>query len=738
MRQRQRKIAKAASSSEPDLDAVDLFVRALKFHRLGEWAAARAGYKQVLEKSPNEFDALRLLGVCEHQCGDTEAGARLLQRALLIDPRSAAVYSHLSAMLIALKRPAEALGHCESALAIAPDSADAHYNRGNALLALRRFPEAVISFDKTIALDPENLDALSNRGNALLEMRQFDEAIENYNGLLALKPSHGLAILNRGAAFKDSGQLEKALADFDLALALSPNHCGAWINRGETLRLLQRGDEALASFDKALSINPELSDAWLGRANVLMLLMSGRVNETLAACQHALAIKPDSVMALIQLGQWHAQQGDAEAAMMYFDRALSIKPDHEVALANRIYTLDFSNDDTAQHQAARVEWWRQIGSSIAAARPLHHYNGRDPHRRIVLGYVSAEFKQRSAAYVFRPVLANHDKTRFKIVCYSASPTNDAVTDTFRNLADGWRDVSQWSDDRLADCIRSDQVDILIDLSGHGGGNRLRVFALKPAPVQVTAWGHATGTGLPTIDYLFSDPVAIPAEVRHLFAEQIYDLPCLMIVEPPLAEIRRPARPVMSNGYVTYGVLNRVSKISDAAISVWARILQSDVTSRLLLKDHLIDDASVRATLLERFARHGIAPARICFQGRTSREAHLAAHQQVDICLDPFPQGGGVTTWEALYMGVPVVAKLGNSVASRLAGAILSAVGLSDWVAANDDEYVEIALRSTRERLEEIRSELPSLIERRCRPAEYTRAVEEAYRTMWRKYCAERL
>lgn len=311
-----------------------------------------------------------------------------------------------------------------------------------------------------------------------------------------------------------------------------------------------------------------------------------------------------------------------------------------------------------------------------------------------------------------------------------------MTGSFRHSADRWRSIVQWSDDRLTDCIRADKVDILIDLSGHGDRNRLRTFAAKPAPIQVTAWGHSTGTGLPTIDYLFSDPVTLPAEARHLFAEHIHDLPCLMIVEPPPAELRCPEPPATSNGYVTYGVLNRVSKISDVAIAVWARILRSAVTSRLLIKDKLIDDATVQRSLLQRFAGHGITPDRICFQGSTSREGHLTAHQQVDVCLDPFPQGGGVTTWEALYMGVPVVAKLGNGMTSRVAGAILSSIGMSDWVAADDDEYVAIALRSTPDRLRTIRSELPGLIQQRCSPAEYTRAVEEAYRTMWQKYCGE--
>ena len=251
---------------------------------------------------------------------------------------------------------------------------------------------------------------------------------------------------------------------------------------------------------------------------------------------------------------------------------------------------------------------------------------------------------------------------------------------------------------------------------------------------MTAWGHATGTGLPTVDYLLSDPVAIPAEVRHLYAERIHDLPCAIIIEPPPAGLRSSEPPVTSNGYLTYGVFNRVSKLSNAAIAVWARILQSDVRSRLLIKHQLIDDPSIRSMLLEKFAFHGIAPDRISLMGSTSREQHLAAYRQVDICLDPFPHGGGVSTWETLYMGVPVVAKLGNGVTGRVGGAILSAIGMTDWVATDDDQYVAIALRSTPERLRTIRHELPDLIDRCCSPAAYTRAVEAAYRTMWQKYC----
>jgi predicted O-linked N-acetylglucosamine transferase (SPINDLY family) len=251
---------------------------------------------------------------------------------------------------------------------------------------------------------------------------------------------------------------------------------------------------------------------------------------------------------------------------------------------------------------------------------------------------------------------------------------------------------------------------------------------------VTAWGHPTGTGMPAIDYLLSDPLLLPTEVRHLFAEQVCDLPCAIIIEPPPAALRCKEPPVASSGYVTYGVFSRVSRFSNAAISVWSRILRSDATARLLIKDHLINDPSVQSRLLQNFAANGIAPDRIDLMGSTSREEHLAAYQRIDICLDPLPHGGGVSVWEPLHMGVPIVTALGNGMASRVGGAILSAIGMTDWIANDKDQYVNIALRSNPDRLRTIRHELPDLIDRRCGPAAYTRSVEAAYRTMWQTYC----
>ncbi len=713
-------------------DVAELFARASAFHHSGDIAQAQAGYIEILQSNPNHFDALHMLGVSEQQLGHSQSAERLLRQALLMDPQSAAArYAH-AVTLSALRRHDEALACYDAVIALTPDFADAHMKRGLLLSQLGRFTDAIKSYDNALAIDPRHLDALQHKGEALHYLGRFDAAIACYDKILAVQPAHFAAVVDRGCAFKDLGRASEAIAEFDRALTLSPDHPIVLINRGETRLSLKQNAAALADFDRVIAINPGMALGWLGRANVLML--DKQVSQALQACEHALAIEPNSAKALTQIGQCHALLGNAQTAVSFFDRALAIKPDGEIALQSRIFSLDFGDGDDALRQAARSEWWRRIGSPIAAKYPPHHDNKRDPNRRIVLGYVSGDFRHHSSAHAFRPVMQNHDKSQFELICYSTSPTTDHVTDSFRQHADRWRDVVQWTDDQLADCIRADKVDILIDLPGHTRGNRLRVFARKPAPIQVTAWGHGSGTGMPVMDYLFTDPVSVPAEARDLFAEQISYLPCTFIIEPPPLEQRAAEPPVTSNGYVTYGVFTRASRMSEQAIKLWARILRADAASRLILKDHMLDDVSIQTRLKENFAAHGVTPDRLSLMGSTSREEHLAAYRLIDIGLDPFPHGGGVSTWESLYMGVPVVTKMGHSQSTRVGGAILSAIGMTEWIAGDDDQYVDIALRSTPDQLRTIRNRLPDLIAARCSPAAYTQVAEAAYRMMWERYC----
>jgi predicted O-linked N-acetylglucosamine transferase (SPINDLY family) len=687
-------------------NAAEALARAQALHQRGLVSDTQAVCREILQMVPRHFHALQLLGVTEYQNGRYEEADRLLQQALSVEPRSVAALSNRGVVLHELKRFVEALASYDKAVAVQPDCAEALSNGANALAQLERFEEAIARYDKALAVRPGYAEVYSNRSNALFQLRRFDEA----------------------------------LASCDQALALKPHDADALSNRGNVLAELRRFDEALATYDRALAVNPGLSTAWLGRGNVLLNL--NRYDEAFAAYQKALQAKPDNVNAMSQLAHFYERQGRTDEAIACYDRALALKPDFADAISNRVFTLDFAaNVGVEEQQAARKYWWRQIGAKIAETSSFRHDNDPDPARRIVLGYVSADFRRHSAAAAFRPVLQNHDKTQFEVVCYSCSVVQDEKTEDFRRIADKWVDASQWSDRVLADRIHADKIDILVDLSGHSAGHRLGAFARKPAPVQVTAWGHATGTGLPTIDYLFSDPVTMPPSVRHLFAERLYDLPCIITTEPPPPGLRPADPPILAKGYVTFGVFNRMSKVSDDAVAVWAGILDRVPRSRLLMKDGALNEDSLRAVLTERFARHGVAPDRIDFLGYTPREQHLAAFGNVDICLDPFPQNGGVSTWEALHMGVPVVAKLGNVPVSRSSGAILCSLGMSDWVAASADEYVSIAVTraSMPDDLKTLRHALAGTIANSSsgNGLLYTRAVERGYRTMWEEYCRGR-
>ncbi|MEY9185913.1 putative O-linked N-acetylglucosamine transferase (SPINDLY family) [Bradyrhizobium sp. USDA 326] len=699
----QRAFHNARLQKRQKAEVLPLLGRALQLHKKGLLPEARVTYRQLLQIAPNQLIALHMLGVLESDAKNYQQAEILLSRAVAVDPRSAEAHMSLGVALNGLKRHDEARESYRKALALRPDYALALSNLGNASAALDLHHEAIESYDRALAIDGNLAEAHNGRGGALCRLRNYDEALTSLNRALSIKPDYAAALANRAVA----------------------------------LRELRRFDEAMADCDRAIALAPDDVNGWLWRANVL--LQTQQMAQAMDDCERALAIAPDSAQAHLVLGLCLAGLGRVDEALVSFDSALDIQPDLESAISSKIFTLDFVADASVeQHQQARQVWWERVGAKIASEAAAPHHNSLDPDRRLVLGYVSSDFNAHSAAFIFKPVLQHHDRAQFEIVCYSCSSKMDTTTSEFQGIADRWRDASQWADDRLAAEIRADRVDILIDLSGHTRGNRLGVFARKPAPIQVHGWGHGTGTGLPTIDYLFSDPVAIPAAVRHLFAETVIDLPCFVTLAPLPAGLARAEAPALSNGFVTFGVFNRISKISDEAAEVWSRILERVPGSRLLIKDVALDDQLVRDKLLARFAACRLPVERVDLLGATLRSEHLASFNRVDIALDPFPQNGGVSTLEALQMGVPVVAKLGNSLPSRAAGAILSALGLRDWVAESDEAYVEIAAgRAARiGELDQLRRELPGQINAAAagNPVSYARAVDDAYRAMWIRYC----
>ena len=644
-----------------------LLPAAISAYQQGRYDESRLLCRRIVEKLPNHFDALHLLGVSEIDCNLFEAAEATLRRAVNVNPGS------------------------EEALS----------NRGLALFKLKRYDEARKCQERAVALKPNFTTALSNLGNVLLRLRKYEEALASYDRAVALRPDYADGHSNRGMALLELGRHDEAERSFDSALALAPGHLPSLVGKGMAATKLQRLEAALEIFNAVLAVHPDPG-----------------------------AILPYRARAYYDLGQTDRANADYEAA-------LAIDPASLDAITGRIFVLDFLTDaDFAMHQAARKAWWDGIGARQKRQKVSTAI--ADPDRRVVVGYVSGDFQQHSAAFAFLPVLRHHDHAQFEIIGYSCSRRQDDMTATCRAQMDRWVDASAMSDDELTERIQSDKVDILVDLSGHSEGNRLCVFARKPAPVQVTAWGHATGTGLPTMDYLFADPVTVPEAVRPLFAEEVCDLPSVITMEP-IADAQALMLPMSRAGHVTFGVFNRINKISEDALALWARLMHELPQSRIVIKHGALDDASVAERLIRRFGERGVAEGRLSCIGATPRHLHLQAFADIDISLDPFPQNGGISTWESLYMGVPVIARLGNTTCARAAGGILTSIGLSDWVADDDDGYIAIAktFASQPEHLARLRAELRAMIARSAsgNGEVYTRHVEAHYRTFWRDYCA---
>jgi predicted O-linked N-acetylglucosamine transferase (SPINDLY family) len=724
----QKKLKKQAGAFLPD---------ALAAYRAGRHAEVQSLCWRALLDLPSYFDAMYLLGLSVLECGKFEDARQVLERAVALDPRSAEAHCNLGSALYSLKRYDEAHACLEKSVALKPNYPAAQKNLGNALLRLGLAEQAIAAFDRAVQLKPDEAEAYCNRGVAEMQLRRYEAAALSAERALALQPRHFEALVGKGLAHLELRHYEMAEKALNAALAIKPDHAELVAHRGRLNLLWGRRGQAEADYDAAVALEPTLELAWRGKAQASML--SGNVQQAIVACKKVLERNPACEIGLTLLGACLGRLGETAAAIEHLDRALAIRPDCEEAISKKIFYLDFCpGADFAAQQGARKQWWNAVGSKLPrrqlAARLL------DPDKRIVIGYVSSDFRTHSAAFAFFPVLQSHDKTKVQINCYSGSPTRDGLTAEFQSLADVWVDAVALSDDELADRIQADGVDILVDLSGHTTGNRLGMFARKPAPVQVTAWGSGTGTGLQTMDYLFADPVIIPEAVRPLFAERIHDLPSVITMDP-ISMVQPSAPPMLRNGFVTFGVFNRIDKISDEALAVWSRLLRAVAGSKIVVKHFALDEAFLRDGLISRFVAHGVPQDRVVCIGSSGRRDHLLAFENIDISLDPFPQNGGISTWESLYLGVPVIAKLGNGASSRAAGAILKAIGLDDCVADDDDGYVAIAERFAAEpsQLERLRAELPAMIARSAagNVAVYTRKVEDGYRQFWRDYCASR-
>ena len=559
---------------------------------------------------------------------------------------------------------------------------------------------------------------------------------------IAVAPGNALYFNTLGMAFRGMGDLDRASAALQTALRMNPALAVASINLGNVLS--DAGDYAGAerSFRAALQVEPGHAGGYLSLGNALK--DQGKLDEAIAAWRRAIECRSNYPEAFSNLATLLKDQGMIEPALDYYRRAVTQWPENAALQSNLIYALLFLPHEEPDAWAQETALWNERHARGARPWRQPHASRHDPARRLKIGYVSPDFRDHVVGRNLLPLLRLHDTAAFETYCYSGTVHADAITAEFRNLSNHWRDVAALGDAPLAETIRADGVDILVDLTLHLAGNRLPVFARKPAPVQVSFAGYPGSTGLETMDYRLTDGYLEPIKCGVRSAERgVGEQPIPLAhsfwcYAPDGTEPEVNGLPATGNGYVVFGCLNNFCKVNEPMLTLWARVMEQVAGSRLVI---LTKEGSHRQRTRDRLAKEGVSPGRVRFVGLRPRREYLALYHRLDLALDTFPYNGHTTSLDALWMGVPVVSRCGVTPVSRAGLSQLSHLELPELVAHSEEDYVRLAVALARDtgRLAGLRATLRERM--RASPltdaAGWTRSIEDAYRQMWQRWCEEK-
>ena len=671
---------------------------ALSRYEAGDRPAARAAAEAALAQNPKNADALHLLAVLaqdENRQGEAEGFAR---RALALVPSQPLYLNTLGNGLVAQGRTAEAIAVLGEAVQAAPGQADIMFNLANAERTAGRYEDASETYRKVIALRPGHLGAYNNLALMLKALGDAESAATVLIEATARAPASVEIRFNLGNALHSAGRLDAAESAFRKVIELAPHHADAHVNLGVVLKEGGRPDEAEKLFRAAIALNPNMSQAYVGLADLAD-------DGTMDAVAHRRAV-------------------------------LALKPDLAAVRSSLLMCLQYAPGISREEIAAEHRTFGEIHRSAAPPMFVPHHDFA-PDRKLRLGVVSGDFRFHAMAFFALPVFKARPRDAFELVCYSTGAKVDHHTLSFRADADLWRDVRALSPQALAEVIVRDKIDILIDLSGHTPHNRLLAFALKPAPLQV-AWGDYVDTrGLAAIDVLFGDPVQTPESDDRYYVERVVRFaPDYICYAPPDYAPPIAPPPVARNGCLTFGCFSEATKIGPASVAQWAAVLRAVPDACFLFNGYLWADAARQGKIISLFMDNGIGTDRIRFATGGDHAAFLAQYAEVDVILDTTPYSGGLTTCEALLMGVPVLTVPGDRFCGRHAAAHLINGGYPDGAAKNMDDLVAKAKAFAADHagLTALRARLRKtfLTSRVCDVGTFAQDFYGALRTEWRR------
>ena len=675
-------------------------------------------------------------GRAHHGAGRLAQAEAIYREVLARTPTHAQASTLLVSLLLQGGRLAEATTLCRDDVRRRPDDVGAHLALGALLQAQGALDEAVHVFERVVRLAPDSDVACLQLGHIARARSDPDTALGWFRRAVAIAPG-GMARHELGRTLIDAGRPVEAEPHLRAALAADPGRAELHHNLGIALVAMGRHDEAIEACRRAVVANPSFAAAYNNLGGLLQASM--RLDEAGEAFETALRLAPDAARAANAAGNlagvyaWQARHGDALAAHR---RALALAPTDAALHGSHLFSLLFHPAVDANALRAEHDAW----AARHASQPSFPFGDvdRSPERRLRIGYVCGHYRDHVLGRYLMPLLRGHDRSLVDVVAYSNNRSDDAITARFRETVDTWRDIARLCDDDAAALVHRDRIDILVDTTLHMDGNRLPVFARKPAPLQVTFAGYPGSTGLATIDARLTDIHLDPPGLHdERYVERSWRLPDTFWCYDPLGEDAVPGpSPFEANGYVTFGCLNNFAKTNDRMLAMWAAVLKAVPDAHLSL---LCPHGSHRARTLAVFASLGVDAARIAFVDYGPRSAYLAAFHDIDIGLDTVPYNGHTTSLDSSWMGVPVVTLVGATVVGRAGFSQLTNLGLSSLIARTPDEYVAVAaaLAVDRPGLKELRLTLRERMA--CSPLmdarAFARNIEDAYRHLWRRWCA---
>lgn len=653
---------------------------------------AELSYRKALKIDANNVQIACNLAQTLYERANFSEALIYFEQALKIQPDFSAARVGLGAAFSANGQLKEAEENFRQALKVNPNDVDAHLNLGDHLKNSGKLSEAESCYRTALTITPESAETYVKLAMLLKSMGKVAESISCYTQALSLDPLREKVHNDLGLILAEQSRLNAAEICYQKALEIAPDYWVTHNNLGLTLYAMGRFIESESAFNKALELSP--GQALVFSNLSLPLVAQGKIRAAELSLLKAIEIDPKYVNAYINLCTGYLAQGRAKDAESACLKALGLQPDSTMAKSNLLFTMNYSGDHSVDY---RLEQARQYGSIVAGkvSEIFKSYQFAKNVKRLRIGLVSGDLRQHPVAYFLENWAQHIDSSTVEIIAYLTDSREDAVTARLKPHFSGWKSLVGLSDQAAAQLIHDDGLNILIDLSGHTAGNRLSIFAWRPAPVQVSWLGYFATTGMSEIDYFIADEVGVPEQNKGQFVEKIKYLPytrlCFTV---PEVSIEVSPLPALGSGYITFGSFQTMVKAGDEVLALWAKVMIALPNSRLRWQCKSFGDSAVADDIRQRLAQYGIHSDRLILLGSVSREAYLTAHAEVDVILDTFPYPGGTTTCEALWMGVPTLTLAGNTLIARQGASMLTAAGLADWVAANEVDYVNKALSFT--------------------------------------------